>query len=133
MTNAIETILADINKAEDDASKASTTLQRSREELVRRFAPVQVGDIEAWDVDGTERKVRVFNVQVASSGRHGHKFVATADVLTDDGVETTNRVSCEWEIELDMPERGAEPKSGRKGAGKVLAKSVPKPGRGARK
>lgn len=129
MANAIETILADINKAEDDASKASTQLQRSREELVRRFAPVQVGDIESWNVDGAEQQVRVFNVQVAKSGRHGHKFVATADVLTDEGIETTNRVSCEWEIATDMPENGVDPKSGRKGAGATVAKPVPTGGR----
>lgn len=132
-TNAIDQLIADINKHEDDASKASTGLQRTREELVRRFAPVQPGVVTDWEVDGTQRRVKVFNVQVAKLGRHGHKFVATADILTDDGVETTQRVSCEWEIDENLVENGANVKSGGKGMGAVVARPVSKSPRQARK
>jgi hypothetical protein len=134
--NNIGELLNRINDAEDAASKASTTLQRTREELVRRFAPVQPGGVEEWEVDGESRKVRVTNVQVAVSGRHGHKFVATADVLTNDGVETTQRVTCEWDIDENMAENQASVKSAGKGAGKVVAAAAakkPAGGRNARK
>lgn len=113
MTTIIQSILDQINACEAEASRVSTELQRHREELVARFGPVQVGDVTQWESMGETNQVKVTNVQVAHSGRAGHKFVATGNVLTADGTETTTRATHEWEIDDAMIE-AADPKKAAK-------------------
>jgi predicted XRE-type DNA-binding protein len=116
-TNTFTEVLSTINDAEDAASRASSALQMAREEMVERFSPWQVGETATQTIGGVKVTIKVTNVQVAKSGRHGHKFVATGDRITDDGVETAERMTLEAEINESLADRAAPAtRKGTKGA-----------------